>query len=121
MPWFALAGTAISAIGAVESQKSKAAASIAQQPAVKNDPVFQTSEQVFDNSGWNIAFAGSRIDSTAEKTTSQQGADAPGSGVGQQGGLIPAIQSAFGNIDQKTLIYAGVGVLALAIWKRRKS
>jgi len=38
------------------------------------DSIFGTN-QAFDNSGWNVAFGGSKVDSDAEKSTSQ-GADA---------------------------------------------
>jgi hypothetical protein len=120
MPWLALAGTAVSAFGAVESAKFKTAANGALQ-GFENKPTSQTSEAVFDNSGWNIAFAGSRIAADVDKTTSQRGADSSGAGVGEQGGIIPGIQSALGQIDGTTLMYAGVGFLALMLWKKRKS
>lgn len=34
------------------------------------DAIFSTNLD-FDNSGWNVAFGGSKVDSTSEKTTSQ--------------------------------------------------
>lgn len=120
MPWLALAGTAVSAFGAVESAKHKTAANGA-MPGFENKPTSQTSEAVFDNSGWNIAFSGSRIAADVDKTTSQRGADSTGAGIGGQGGILPAIQSAFGQVDGNTLMYAGVGLLALMLWKKRKS
>jgi len=78
----------------------------------------RTVEAVFDNSGWNINFGGGSIDSTATKSVDQAGAKGPAlptfadplAAVGQ---MLPAIPA------DKTLIYAGVGLVAMIALKRK--
>lgn len=81
----------------------------------------RTTEAVFDNSGWNINFGSGSIDSTATKSVDQAGAAGPAfpsmpdyadplAGLGQ---MMPAMPA------DKTLIYAGVGLLALLALKRK--
>lgn len=74
-----------------------------------------TNEAVFDNSGWNVSIGGGAIDSTAEKTTSQSGATAPGSGFGQ---LFS--QAGLGGIDRTTMVYGAAALLILVmVWKKK--
>lgn len=58
----------------------------------------------FDNSGWNVAFSGSEIDSTAHKTLDQA--------AGTPGGL----SGLMGQADQY-LPYAIIFIVGLVAWK----
>lgn len=59
-------------------------------------------ELVFDNSGWNVAYGGSKIDSEASKSTSQGGV----SGMGEMSSYLP---------------FFAVAVGAVVLWKITKS
>lgn len=61
-------------------------------------------ELVFDNSGWNVAFGGSKIDSEASKSTEQGGAT---------GGMAGDLQSYFP--------FFAVAIAAVVVWKIAKS
>lgn len=78
----------------------------------------RTSEAVFDNSGWNVSFGSSKIDSTAVKSVDQAGPSTPNSmgfndPLSSLGQLLPT--------DNKTLIYVAIGAIVLISWKRKKS
>lgn len=119
MAWIAAAIGAVG--GAVQAkERTKQAASM----GMSNAPDFRTSEAIFDNSGWNVSFGSSKIDSTATKTNEQSGASAPGAGLSAGGagagvGFLPAVSSSLGVTDQQ-LIYGAVAVGVMLIWKKRK-
>jgi len=77
----------------------------------------RTSEAVFDNSGWNVSFGSSKIDSTAVKSVDQAGPSTPNAiGINDPlsslGQLLPT--------DNKTMIYVAIGAVVLIAWKRKK-
>lgn len=133
MAWASLAVAAVSAWGMVESSKNKAKTGAAGMPGMGGSMGMETQarsvDAIFDNSGWNVSFGSSKIDSVADKTLSQTGASAPVSpamGVNQPVpfGLSPYAQSApFGlsGIDQNTLLYAGIGLALVIAWKKKSS
>lgn len=121
MAWIA---AAIGAVGSVASAKIKANGSaIGMGHGVGMNTDARSVENIFDNSGWNVSFGSSKIDSTASKTTSQAGAVVPNSVSQSQGDPLAGLGNSLGqsvaSIDP-VLIYAGVGVLALMALKKRK-
>lgn len=79
-----------------------------------------TTEAIFDNSGWNIAFDGSSITSTAEKTIDQGATSAGGSQPGLQypygAGTVGAGVQASGD----WLLYGAVFIVVVLALKKRK-
>jgi hypothetical protein len=121
MAWIA---AAISAVGGVVAAKQRSAAnSIGMGQGMQAATDARTSEAVFDNSGWNVSFGSSKIDSTASKTIAQEG-PAPSTnmaatpvGYGQPGisASLPALNSS------NMLTYAAIAGIFLIVWKKRKN
>lgn len=84
---------------------------------MKNNPDFRTTEAVFDNSGWNVSFGNSKIDSYAEKSTDLKGADGRGSGLsaGGLGGLLQGVNG------PALLVIAGAALVVVIALKKRKA
>lgn len=131
MAWIALGVAAIGAYS--KTQEAKTAKAGGGMPGMGGSMGMETEarsvDAIFDNSGWNVSFGSSKIESVADKTLSQTGASAPVSpamGVNQPVpyGLSPYSQAApFGlqGIDSNTLIYAGLGLALVIAWKNKKS
>lgn len=123
MAWVNVGVAAVGVAGSIAKSKIEADSRKAggMMGGMNSSPDFRTTEAVFDNSGWNVSFGNSKIDSTASKTTTQSGASAPGSGIdaGMGNSLLPSLGS-LGQVDQSTLIYGGVGLLALMMLRKRK-
>lgn len=129
MPWIALASAAVGAYGAKE--KAKAQTAMAGEMAGKMSPAMssdgRTVETVFDNSGWNVSFGSSKIDSTAVKSVDQAGPSLPQSQTTAQGvpsygmgAYAPGLSGSLGGIDQTTMIYIAVAAVVLIAWKKKK-
>lgn len=122
MAWMALAMAGVSAYTA--KQKADAAQAGGDMMGMTNKPDLRTNEAVFDNSGWNVSFGSSKIDSTASKTTELSGASAPGAGLTAGGGsglgFVPAMSNSLG-ITEQQMIYGAVAVGLLLVWKKKKS
>lgn len=110
MAWIAAAASVAGA--AIQANGRKSAA---EQMGVKSDN--RTSEAVFDNSGWNVSFGSSRIDSTAVKTVDQN-ASQP-SGLGSASSFLPSLGQLSPD-EQKTMLYVAIGAVVLIAWKRKK-
>lgn len=107
----------IAAVASVAGAAISANAKKGAGPAMGMTTDARTSEAVFDNSGWNVSFGSSKIDSTAVKTVDQAGPSTPNSlGINDPlssiGQLLPT--------DNKTLIYVAIGAVVLIAWKRKK-
>lgn len=117
MAW---ANVATVAVAGIAASSKKPSSSTGPNPAgLSNSPDFRTSEAVFDNSGWNVSFGQSKIDSTAVKTTDLAGATAPGSGLDMGSGLGQSL--GLGTIDSQTLMIGAGALVAVVLLKRKKS
>lgn len=120
MPWLSLTAAAVGAYTAkqkADAAKAGGSSVMGAGMGVGMNTDGRTSEAVFDNSGWNVSFGSSKIDSTAVKTVDQAGPSTPNSL-----GLNDALAS-FGDMlpgDNKTMVYVAIGALVLIAWKRKK-
>lgn len=127
MAWANLGVAAVGAWASVESSKNKAKAGAAGlMPTIGMDTEAKSVNAIFDNSGWNVAFGGSDIDSTAEKSLAQSGPAVPNSpslGATTIGGQpAPAgYAGGFAGIDNQTLLYGGLVLFAVMAWKKKSS
>ena len=123
MAWTAIAAAGVSAYAAKQkidaAEKSGGGALGMGSNGIATDG--RTAEAVFDNSGWNVSFGSSRIDSTATKTVDQDGASVPNS-------LSPSPFAGFGQslgqatgLTETQMVYAAVAVGLVLVWKRKKS
>lgn len=120
MAWVNLGVAAIGAYGAVESSKNKAKAGGGGMPSMGMETDARSVNAIFDNSGWNVAFAGAKIDSTAEKSQSANGASVPNSpSLGQT--VLGQQPGAGLGIDPQFLIYGAIGLLLVMAWKKKSS
>lgn len=121
MAWVSLGTAAIGAYGAIETSKNKAKSGGASGMGMGMETDARSVNAIFDNSGWNVSFGNSEIDSTAEKSQSANGASVPNSinpgqtVLGQQSGVAGL------GIDPQFLIYGAIGLLLVMAWKKKNS
>lgn len=122
MAWVALGVAAIGAYGKSQEAKAKSGAA-GLMPSIGMDTEARSVNAIFDNSGWNVSFGNSEIDSTAEKSQNASGPNLPQSpSLGATNIGQPAPSAApFAGLDNQTLIYGAVGLALLAAWKNKKS
>lgn len=124
MAWVNVGVAAVGAWASVESSKNKAKASGAGMlPSMGMETEARSVNAIFDNSGWNVAFHGSEIDSTAEKTQNASGPTVPVSpSLGATNiGQPAAVPFAGLGIDNQTLMYGAVGLALVMAWKKKNS
>jgi hypothetical protein len=115
MAWVALGVAAVNAYGQSESAKNKSGSAM---PGMGMAADARGTDAIFDNSGWNVSFGSSKIESAAEKTMSQSGPSPTNSPA--LGSTIGTAGSALAGIDQN-IIYAAIFVALLLAWKRKSS
>lgn len=122
MAWVALGVAAIGAYGKTQEAKSKSSGG-GMMPGIGMETESRSVNEIFDNSGWNVSFGNSKIDSTAEKSQNASGPNLPQSpSLGATNIGQPAASAApFAGLDNQTLIYGAVGIALLAAWKNKKS
>lgn len=122
MAWVALGVAAIGAYGKTQEAKAKSNGAASMMPTIGMDTEAKSVNAIFDNSGWNVAFPGATIESSAEKSQNASGPTVPISpslGATTIGAQPAAVGLA--GIDNQTLIYAGLGLALLLAWKRKNS
>lgn len=117
MAWVALGVAAVNGYGQTESAKAKSQSGGA-MPGMGMAADARGTDAIFDNSGWNVSFGNSKIESAAEKTLSQSGPSPTNSPI--LGSANGAASSALAGIDQN-VIYAAIFVALLLVWKNKKS
>lgn len=119
MAWVSLGTAAIGAYAAVESSKNKAKSG-GGMPSMGMETDARSVNAIFDNSGWNVAFAGAKIDSTAEKSQNASGPSVPNSPSLGQTVLGQPAGVGLG-IDPQYLIYGAIALFLVMAWKKNKS
>lgn len=117
MAWVALGVAAVNAYGASEAAKNKSAAG-GGMPGMGMAADARGTDAIFDNSGWNVSFGNSKIESAAEKTLSQSGPAPTNAPI--LGSANGAAGQGLAGIDQN-VIYAAIFVALLLVWKNKKS
>lgn len=125
MAWVNLGVAAIGAAGAIKTAeaKSKTPAGAGGMGGMGFSTDARAVDAIFDNSGWNVSFGNSKIDSTAEKSIAQTGPNVPNSpslgntAIGQpanggQAQMLPGVDN--------NLIYAALGAAVLIAWKKKQ-
>lgn len=123
MAWVNLGVAAIGAYGAVESSKAKAKvpATLGGMGGIGMETEARSVNAIFDNSGWNVSFGNSKIDSTAEKTQNASGPSLPQSPSLGATTIGQPAASPFAGIDNNTLVYGALGLALVMAWKKKNS